>query len=425
MTIHVYFLLFMITMLTVGLGHAQETTPRDDLDYRAIRRQATGREHDQIKTPRGTIFYKVKITRIDDYRVTIEHQDGQSILDYDSIPPEWIKEFNVVARAQSNTRASRTGQPATPEFDMSGIVSIGSESAGGAGILVKSGEAYYVYTDCATISSNAQLSMQLTGGKVLEYAQIIECAEGFPLARIQVKAPGDDVHPVVLASADAGSQLQAHQFLFPLKASDNLRPATIKAVESNTIELSYRISDSERGTAMMTGDKVAVGLFLGKMPDDQRLASYDSRRFESRDLDLVRLDIAYQWKKVRLLDFLSARKRITDFDQKTLLCKAFGECRLSGGKVVIPGNALALFKSQTKNRHVEDLLKLSESLEKKSMRVNEKEVTRKLDNIIDSALRSSKKQMAKVSLDDFSWYHRHFFKESLDWRKGVVTRVEQ
>lgn len=400
--------------------------PRADLDYRSIRRDAAGREHDQIKTPRGTIFYKVKIQRIDEHRISIEHQDGRSLLEYDSIPLEWIKEFNIIDKNKkgSPTTSSRTKQPAAPVFDLSGKITITGDSHNGSGILVKSGEAFYVYTDCSIISGNSKITMKTANGNLLQAAQVIQCAEGFPLARIQVKPADAETIPVTLAPKDSGSKLQAHQYIYPLKEKQSDRPVKVRAIETNTIELSSRLSDEDRGLAIMTGSKEAIGLVLGKLPDNQRKNS-GTARFKNDGVNVIRLDLDYTWKNTRMKDFLLAQKRILAFDGLTELYTAFSKCRHSGGKIQIPSDARSVFSKHDKDRNVSALLKFSDALDKKGMKANEKEVQRKFDSIVGSAMRSAKKQSAATSLTAFDWYHRHFFKESLSWRKTTLLQIER
>ena len=424
MKIRLNTLIVMTTILSLVHGFAEESTPRADLDYRSIRREATGREHAQVKTPRGTIFYKVKIQRIDDYRVTITHQDGLSTLEYSSIPEDWIKEFNIIERTKRRYSSPRSTQSSIPEFDLSGMVSISGDSQGGIGFLVKSGEAYYVYTDCAIISGNKDLSFQAKNGKLLQVAQVIQCAEGVPLVRIQVKLSENEIKTIALADVGSGKNIQAHQYIYPLKKKDGNRAMKVSSVEGNTIETSSRFSKDDRGMAIVMASHKAIGLVLGKLPENQRLESND-HRFESHNVQLVRLDINYKWKTVRLKDYLLAKQTIIAFDKQTKLYKAISECRLSGGKIFLPSDIESISKINVKNRDINALVKLSNTLDKKTMKVNANEVQRKLKSIIDSALRTAKKEMAATNHNSFSWYHRYFIKESLDRRKRLLTQTER
>ncbi len=401
-------------------AYSQDEPARKDLDYRAIRSKARGREHDQIKTPRGTIFYKVSIQGVYDNSMKIEHQDGVSILEYGSIPKEWIQEFNIVEKAQRGS--TRNTKSSNPEFNLSGKITITGDINSAGGILVKVGDAYYVYADCATMSGNKKISIQSESGNPLQHAKYIECAEGVPLARIQVKVSGDDLVPVKLAPQGACAKIQEHQFLYPLESQEKLRPLKFRSVSEHEIEL----SSSPRGTAgsvIMLGSKEAAGMLVGEMPERQVLGT-DNSRYSPRQMKVVRLDVDYKWKKVSLSTYLTARKRLQSFDSDTQLLKALSQCSIQGGKVSIPATAEGLFKSHSKDWSVSDLLKLRDALAKKTMRANEKDLERKLNKIHSSARRNAQKKMDAFPPRSLSWYHRYFLTQSITWRKSILTQME-
>ena len=400
--------------------YSQDEPARKDLDYRAIRSKARGRKHDQIKTPRGTIFYKVSIQGVYDNSMKIEHQDGFSVLEYGSIPKEWIDEFNIVEKVKrGSTRVTKSSHP---KFNLSGKIIISGDINSAGGILVKVGDAYYVYADCATISGKKSISFQLEDGGPLQHAKYIECAEGVPLARVQVKISNDVVVPVKLPTQDACAKIQEHQFLYPLESQEKVRPLKFRSVSEHYIEL----SSSPRGSAgsvIMLGSKEAAGMLVGKMPE-RRVLGNDNSQYSQMQMKLVRLDLDYKWKKVSLSSYLTARKRLQSFDSETQLLKALSQCGIQGGKVSISATAEGLFKSHSKNRSVIDILKLRDMLAKKSMRANEKEIERKLNNILSSARRNSKKKMDAIVPNSLSWYHRYFLTQSITWRKSILTQME-
>lgn len=411
--------LFLLTVLS---GYAEEAAPRDDLDYRALRREAVGREYEQIKTPRGTIFYKVKILRVDSHRVTIDHQDGRALLEFGSIPEQWVKEFNLAEKGAGKKRAARGGRPAVPEFDLSGTVKVGGDAHGGAGLLVEADGAMYVYTDCATVSGNKKITVQSNDGTVLRLANVIECAEGVPLARIQVKPPGGDVRAAALAGREV--ELKEHQYLYLLEPGKAPRQIKVRKAESGKIDTTAGVTAANSGQAVMNGAQKAVGIVLAELPDGQRIDS-PGTRFESRRAEVVRLDQPFRWKKVPLANFLNARKVMLAFDTQTKVAEAISKCKLSGGKIVYPPGSKALFVAGSKNRNVSDMVDLHDKLENQSIKANENEVQRKLDSIIGTALRRAKKQAEAFSPASVGWYHRQFLTQSLAWRKRVLLELER
>ena len=414
-------LFFLLIPLTTLIQSAEET----QLDYRAIRKEARGRQHDQIKTPRGTIFYKVKIVRIGDHSIEITHQDGISLLEFGSVPEEWVKEFGMTDKNQRRTKTTQPKQAAAPKVDLSSQVKVEGDTTSGLGLVVTESDKYYVYLPCSVVSANEKIIIKAQNNTSIQYARVIECAEGLPLARIQIKLPdGSDAKPIQTADADAVAQVKKHQFLYYHSDSKDLKPLRFSSQDGKYLLAGNISSLAKHGTAILLNSTQALGIVVGKLPESLRSSHTRPSRFDDRGTTVALIGTPLKWKKVKLKDFLSARNRIQAYDSETDLIEAFSSCSASDGKISFDGsNAQSVFKKHQKNSSVTALLKLNDTLNKRSMRANEAEVTRKLNGILGSVARKSKRELNALPPKAFSWYHRHFFQNSYERRKSAVDSL--
>jgi hypothetical protein len=322
------------------------------------------------------------------------------------------------------------GGKITPTIANAVLIIEGDKSVG-TGFVADSGGKKYLYTAAHVFSGNTKLTVKNSTGMNFKKFGALEAAEGADLIRMEILEEVKDF--LEIAPADAGIQINTE-----IAALGNGGGTGVVAVEkgkvlgisADSLEVNAGIIQGNSGGPVV--DQVTgkvLGLVTHLTSERKDLWSEGTRQAEVRRF-ACRVDKNWQWKTMKVANFLADGKALAAFDELTRLSFAVAhlEPRTNGMRLdVSVGEGSTVVEVLERNREndiVRSLFSMNVDLANRKSNLSETELKKKFRSLISQIQGQAKRSSDSFAPQNFAWFHRKQAEVSVVARKESLLELQ-
>ncbi|MCX6868581.1 MAG: hypothetical protein NTV46_20720 [Verrucomicrobia bacterium] len=342
---------------------------------------------------------------------------------------ETMQKAKATEQAQASTKTPAQILDATKEQinkQLPAIVSIEGDVTRGRGVLIQADGKTWLYSAAQVMSGNTKLTIKSADGTALTKFGEFQVATDTSLVRLEIQQE----IPVKItmdntASVDASTPLVA-VIAEPNGGALQALDCRIAKTTGNDFEIeTYGTQQSQGCPLLAAGSGKVIAIFctgttsadLTLWQNPQQTTGSDARTRAAR------LNRPIEWKTSSLNGFLDERRKIDDLNKTTRLLHALASVRVAGTFLQL-GGALGggsttmtqVLQQNATNPLVVALKKVQTDLSNTKVRVAERDITRRLANILGDAQNAGTRQVQEFKGTVISFYHRPIADTSLKWR---------
>jgi hypothetical protein len=313
------------------------------------------------------------------------------------------------------------------EKQLSAMISVAGDKTSGSGILVEEGGKTWLYVPAGVISGNSKLEITTEDGETLKKFGAFEVATGSDLARLEVLEPPE----AKLTLSGKAVDFSQGSTLLGVNDSSQLTDGRAYNVKTDLIETDSGISSCPPGSPVFHGESGAlVGIVTDPLASSRDLWRNDGEGYGSPRRVVTRLDRKIRWTAVPIGTFIKESMSIEQADSFTRLINAFIAIEPSSvgmnfnAGVAGSVSARDILEENKSLSVVRSLQDLNEWLtDSKTKKLSPKDVNRRVISVLDQMANEARRQSKAFLAIKFSPYHRAAAKESLQWRKEAMDRL--